>query len=184
MKAAFSLIELLVVIAIAGVLAAVTLPAFNSIIQGSNVTAAGQMLASEIETGRQLAAVRNKTVEVRLMAKNGETAYSAVQLWWPSAIAQPATPASKPLALPQSIEVVSSMSPWVATLDTDTMTTGPYGNYSVFRIRASGAVEPEMTSGTKADLYMTVARGGKNAPDNFATIQINPDTARTLLYRP
>ena len=51
---------------------------------------------------------------------------------------------------------------------------------SFFLLRASGAVEPDL--GTNNDI--TVANTRRNPPVNYATIQVDPDSARTSIYRP
>ena len=61
-RGAFSLIELLVVMAIIGLLAAITIPAFNSIGQARGVTEAAYQLAAAIELARSEAVSRQTFV--------------------------------------------------------------------------------------------------------------------------
>ena len=60
----FSLIELLVVMAIIGILAAVTIPAMNSIKGASNVTKAAYDIAGALEQARAYAMAKNTYVFV------------------------------------------------------------------------------------------------------------------------
>ena len=59
---AFTLIELLVVIGIMGILAAITVPAFNSIKKGDATLAATRQLSDDVGFARQLAIARHTTV--------------------------------------------------------------------------------------------------------------------------
>lgn len=61
-KRAFTLIELLVVIGIMGILAAITVPAFNSIKKGDATLAATRQLSDDVGFARQLAIARHTTV--------------------------------------------------------------------------------------------------------------------------
>jgi prepilin-type N-terminal cleavage/methylation domain-containing protein len=71
-KSAFSLIELLVVVAIIGILAAVTIPAFNSIGQARGVTEAGFQLASAMDLARSEAVARQTYVWMAVRQTNIE----------------------------------------------------------------------------------------------------------------
>lgn len=65
LRAAFSLIELVVVIAIIAIVATFTVPAATSILRGSAMTQAQQMLTDQISLARQFALSKNRSVEVR-----------------------------------------------------------------------------------------------------------------------
>lgn len=62
---AFSLIELLVVIAIIGIITAFTIPAATTLIRGSQLTQGSQLLADQMSLARQLALSKNRAIEVR-----------------------------------------------------------------------------------------------------------------------
>ncbi len=64
-RSAFSLIELVVVIAIIAIVASFTVPAATSILRGSAMTQAQQMLTDQISLARQYALSKNRPVEVR-----------------------------------------------------------------------------------------------------------------------
>ncbi len=63
--AAFSLIELVVVISIIAIIATFTVPAMNSILRGSSMTQASQMLTDQVSFARQLALSKNRAIEMR-----------------------------------------------------------------------------------------------------------------------
>ena len=63
---AFSLVELLIVVAIIGILAVLTIPAFITISDAKQITAANQSLSDGLRLARQLALVKSTPVEFRL----------------------------------------------------------------------------------------------------------------------
>ena len=64
---AFSLLELVVVIAIIGMIAAFVVPAFSSLVNGPTMNQASAMLANELNSARQYAMTKNRSVEVRFL---------------------------------------------------------------------------------------------------------------------
>ncbi len=63
----FSLIELMVVMLIIGIISAFAVPAASSILKGSQMTQASQILTDQINNARQIALTRNHLVEVRFI---------------------------------------------------------------------------------------------------------------------
>jgi uncharacterized protein (TIGR02596 family) len=63
----FSLLELIVVILIIGIVAAFVVPAAGTILKGSQLTQASQIVVDQISLARQQALTRNHMVEVRLI---------------------------------------------------------------------------------------------------------------------
>ena len=78
-KSAFSLIELLVVIAIIGIIGGFAVPAVGSLLKGSSLTQAANMITDTIAVARQHALTRNRSVEVRFF-----------RFWNPEVIGEPA----------------------------------------------------------------------------------------------
>jgi uncharacterized protein (TIGR02596 family) len=178
----FSLIELLAVVAVLGILLVLVTPAFNSIATSSSITQATNLISGQIELARQLAAVRNRTIELRFLKKTGEP-FSALQLWWPGL----SLPAEKPVVLPQGILLNESLSPWLATMGNGTMPVGTSwagATYRSFSIRPSGALVSPPAAADRKNLYLTISAREEATPSNYATIQVNPDTSRPILYRP
>lgn len=177
----FSLIELLAVVAVLGILLVLVTPAFNSIATSSSITQATNLISGQIELARQLAAVRNRTIELRFLKKTDEP-FSALQLWWPSLD----QPAEKPVVLPQGILLNESLSPWLATMGNGTVPVGAWkeATYRSFSIRPSGALVSPPAAADRKNLYLTISAREEATPSNYATIQVNPDTSRPILYRP
>jgi uncharacterized protein (TIGR02596 family) len=64
-RTGFSLIELLVVIAIIGIIGTIAVPAVGSLLKGSSLTQAANVLRDQIALARQHALSKNRVVEVR-----------------------------------------------------------------------------------------------------------------------
>jgi len=62
---AFSLVELLVVVAIIGIIGTFVVPAVGSLLKGSGLTQAANILTDQVAAARQHALSRNRVVEVR-----------------------------------------------------------------------------------------------------------------------
>ena len=74
---AFSLIELLVVMVIIGIIAMVTLPAFNNLGKAQALTSAGSSLLDQLALARQTAVAQNRVVEVRFYTRRENPAQAA-----------------------------------------------------------------------------------------------------------
>lgn len=189
----FSLIELLVVIAVIGVLSVLVVPALSSLTQSNNLTRAGQIVGDQIGLARQLAATRSATMEIRLIRLPDRAAggYHAVQIWGAVAAGSNA-PLGRFLRLPEAAFIsgdTAKFSPMLELLtNAGTMTGGPAdgASYVSFRIRPSGAVVPAFSAtDRRADLCLSVMpERAAAATNNYVTVQINPDTGNTAVYRP
>ncbi len=183
-RRAFSLVELLVVVAIIAVLATLATGGFTSAVQSGKVEQAGHTVLDEIEKARQVAAVRGKTAEVRIFKNTGATHYTGMQVW----LVSPAEPASRLVKFPESVALLDdpNLSPWLGQMTPGSMPVGGEAtDYLAFKVRPSGAIDPAPPDRNK--LFLTVAADRTTAdskPSNYATIQLNPDTGRPLLYRP
>lgn len=65
--AAFSLIELIVVISIIGIIAVFAIPAASTIVMGTEMTRASQIVEGQFGLARQTAITKNHSIEVRLL---------------------------------------------------------------------------------------------------------------------
>jgi len=180
----FSLVEMLVVVSIIIILAVVTLPAFNSIAIGSNINRAGQILSDQMALARLTATTKNRDVEVRIFKIPGaqQDIWGGVQLWIAEQTASGSTniPFGRLVALPDNIVIDVSRSPLLNGIS-GSSPLPQYGSrdYCGFRFRANGSLG---IGASGFDNYLTVIRDG--APDNFYTIQVNPVTGKTTVYRP
>jgi uncharacterized protein (TIGR02596 family) len=197
-KRGFTLVELLVVVTIMLILAAISVPAISGLLESSNITQGGQVLASQISLARQVAAALNCNVEVRLLqAPNSTPAYyTAIQLWAPVPPSGTNVAVNRLINLPQGAVIsgdTSTLSPVLANLSStaNTMTiAGVVTNYVSFKISPTGMVTTgSVTPYTAiASLYLTVvplkSAAATSAPKNYVTVQINPVTGTQLVYRP
>lgn len=188
----FSLVELLVVTAVMGILMAMLVPSVTSLLRSSNLTLAGQAVSDQINLARQMASTRSSTMEVRLikLPDRNPAGFHAVQVWG-TASDGTLKPVGRFSRLPESIFIsdnTQTFSPMLSLLtNTSTLPGGPAGNapYVSFRIRPTGTVVPSFSGSDKADLYLTLMaeQAGANT-NNIITVQLNPDTAATTIYRP
>jgi uncharacterized protein (TIGR02596 family) len=183
----FSLIELLVVIALLGIVSAFAVPALQNLSQAGKMTQGASAVLDEIESARQIAEVGSSLIEVRFLKRAGSTNYSGLQLW--STDSTPA-PLAKAIPLPDGIVILDddNLSPWLKELTLNgSIQNGPWseGSFVAFRIRPSGPIIPSTLG--RNEVFLTVAPDrpyAGSAPPNYCTIQLNPDSGRTFLFRP
>jgi uncharacterized protein (TIGR02596 family) len=197
---AFTLVELLVVMAVAGVVLAAVVPAFQSMGDAAKLRQAAAGVLDQIDAARQLAEVSGTTVQVRLLRgpalSNATGNYTGIQIW----SGDENLILDKPVGLPEGVAILeeNTLSPMLSRMSSGTMpgtaalndgSRWAGGAFAAFRVRPSGAIElrPAEDGPQRARLFITIAPDrptGGVTPVNYATIQINPDTARPLLYRP
>lgn len=189
---AFSLIELLIVIVIMAIMVALSVPAMNSIAQGSGVNRAGQTVGDMIILGRQEAVAKNRDVEIRFVRvpasqNDGTEGLTALQLWVLTDTS--AKPVSRIGRLPQGVAISSNsmLSPLLGAEGSTAKSTnfGGLGNcsYVSFKIRANGSLS---SSVTMSNNFLTVGlvSDTKIPPANHYSIRVNPITGRVSIYRP
>lgn len=196
-SAGFTLIELLTVMAIVAILALLALVSLMAI-RGTSVSTGAHMLQDTLNLARQLAVTQNRMTEVRFYQTAGAAAaasptYSALRIEIYDVAGTTATPASGLLYLPTSVVLVSDMA--YSTLlasgtnpasGTETLPGVGSTTYRMVDFRPSGATTLGGTSDqwfASVKMASDAAVGGVPAK-NFATVQLDPITGRTLMYQP
>lgn len=205
MKRAFSLIELLVVIAIIGLLATLATPSLSGILGGSKVNIGIESVSGALSTARQLAVTKNRDVEFRLIemtdpAFPGTSAsIRGVQIL---EVAENATnPIGKLRVFPSGVIIgsstamtsLSALTNAVATASDPKVPGVSSYKYRSFLFRPDGSMNlktiPALSGTTNYFLTLYDEKfesqiSGNNPPPNFATIQLEPATGASTLYRP
>lgn len=192
-SSAFSLLELLVVVAILAVLAGVSLPSIVSVLQGRNIEAAGAMFADAVSLARQEASAGSRTVELRFYrSPSGTGSWQAFQLW--STRGTNTEPLARMRKLPQGVAVWLPGSPLISSLATNSsffvsgttnsaLGSGPLDYISV-QFRASGALDGSVSTNNNFLTLVSEHQTNATAPANYASILINPATAKATIIRP
>lgn len=194
----FSLIELLVVVAILGILAYMTVPAFQQISRAGNINAAGQVVADHFSLARQHAVTRNRLVEVRFYQFRAvgasQTTYGALQLFEYIELEDRYQAIMPIVYLPSATKLLDDSSKTsLLTISGQPVTpsasdpkipgVGTSYKYLSVRFKPDGQtnLDPE------GNWFVTVAgnltRDGE-MPQNFLTVQIDPVTGTIRHYRP
>jgi len=210
----FTLVELLVVLAIIGVMAAMLVPAANTLLRGSQMTQGSQMVNDQIGLARQTALASNRSVEVRFYQfadpqTPGETAgtpstgkYRALQLFQITESGS-AVALGKMQMVPASIIIDSgatlssiigsgSASPAVPTLSSAQTVPIPRAGTSynsvAFRFLPDGSTNLSATSGNQWFVTLHNLTDGDAItpvpPPNFFTVQIDPTNGHIKNFRP
>lgn len=198
---AFSLIELLTVIAIIGILAALTLPATSNILAGTNLQRAGGQVQQALSIARQMAASRNRRIEVRFYGTpQGKPVFQSLQSFLIEEDGK-ATPVSKLLRLPEAVAINQSaaLSPLISALPDKTWTTsdsqvsvGGMGTSYIAKavqFRPDGSTSLTPTPANSWFVTLHAARIDQTTADtskipNFITIQLDPVSGINRLFQP
>ena len=194
---AFSLIELLVVIAIVALLTSVAAPSIGSVIAGSNLNRAGQLVNDQLTIARQEAVTKNCDIHVRFFTINSgnQSGVRGIQLWRVEESASgPVTNAfGRMVLLPEGVLInpANTLSPLLTVPPAAGGSSGntnlpTYGNasYTGFRIRANGTLDNAVAANNFLTLQNANPPPSADVPDNYYTLQVNPITGKVLSYRP
>ncbi|MDD5348717.1 MAG: Verru_Chthon cassette protein D [Chthoniobacteraceae bacterium] len=192
-RSAFSLIELLMVIAIIATVTAFVAPSFNSIIVGSDLTCAGQMIGDQMMYARQEAVTKNQEVQVRFynLSNDATKGWRGVQVWRieQTKTGSVAMAAGRMLLIRENVMINADagLSPLLTADPHISGTANVPGHgaiaYAGFRFRANGATDNSIT---EANSFLTLqnAKAQGPVPANYYTIQVNPVTGKTTIFRP
>lgn len=208
----FSLIELIVVIGIIAIIAVFAVPAASTVIRGSQLTQASQILTDQLNLARQQALTKNRSIEVRFYRfgdaeQPGEEAdkpetgkFRAIQLYEVLETGTP-VPLGKIQRLPNTVvlndgklstlinteDTASSQAPKKPTESDPELPRGVkrHYEYSAFRFLPDGSTNLQPTKNWYTTLHgITDVVKDEVPPPNFFTLQIDPVSGTTKGYRP
>jgi uncharacterized protein (TIGR02596 family) len=191
-RSAFSLLELLIVIAIMGILAALTLPAFNSISGGRKLDLAGSQVVDTLSLARQSAMAQGCRVRLELADIGASSPDYRIHrlLEFRNGTWQAA---SKWMTLDDTVKISSdaSRTSLINQITNSATTNFTYRgtNFSNKKVIPVTFLPDGTTllSGTNNFLTLEPIRSPKDASGNalnWSCIVINPVTGRATAYRP
>jgi uncharacterized protein (TIGR02596 family) len=188
----FTLLELLVVMSIMVMLMALAMPAVTSILTGSKLERAGQMVADALTLARQEAVSKNREVQVaffELPMETGGKGWIGLQVW--RVDDSPTGPITRQVSRlwrlpgPMVITTSGSLSPLLtaAVLSGTATIAGNTGvAYKAFRFRANGSTDSSIGTNNYVTVQDALLPG--NPPPNYFTVQVNPITGKISIIRP
>jgi len=190
---AFSIVELLVVMVILIILAAITLPAMNSMMGAASLSRAGVTVSDNLARARQEAVARSREIEVQFYSIQSDPnqGWRAMQMFRveQSASGRTLFPLSRVVTLPDGV-MISSDAALSPLLTADTSIQGStnlpgYGltTYAGFRYRPNGTVGGAI-AGTNNFLTLQNIKATGSPPANYYTVQVNPMTGKVIAFRP
>jgi uncharacterized protein (TIGR02596 family) len=182
---AFSLIELLVVVAIIGILATLSVPAWNAIAEGNRMSSAAQSLSDGLRLARQLALAKNSPVEFRIfntLPKDGGTSNYCAFAYYQLTDSGTTNQMTRTNFLPSGTALSTA-----ANYSTLIGPSGPSYSaspaYNSFRFRPDGSTDLSVSS----NWYVTIVRerdaANTTLPNNFITIKLDAFNGNVSFYR-
>jgi uncharacterized protein (TIGR02596 family) len=201
LRSGFTLVELLTVLAIVALLTTLASAPLASMIQGSSVNRAGDLLTGNFKAAQQYALVKKKDVEVRFYSyadsSHPTPSYRAFQLFevdntvLNGAVTTKWNPLTKVVFLPEPVSM-SSSSVYSDILDGSESETAPdatatspklpgVSNYSYVRLVFEANGGTNLTSLTKP-YYISIFRDGEAAPKNVYVVEVDPANGKIAFY--
>jgi hypothetical protein len=181
---AFSLIELLVVVAIIGILAALSLPAWNAIAEGNRMSSAAQSLSDGLRLARQLALAKNSPVEFRIfntLPKDGGTSNYCAFAYYQLTDSGTTNQMTRTNFLPTGT-VLSTAANYSTLIGPNGPSPNASPAYNSFRFRPDGSTDLVSTN-----WYVTIVRerdaANTTLPNNFITIKLDAFNGNVSFYR-
>ena len=198
-----TLIEMLVVVAVIALVTSAIAPMIFSTLISTQITSAGDTLASQIALGHQLAVSGNQEIEVRFYQYIEQAAPGSVSSFRALALVRTAGAEGAQLGqqvtdtyyLPSGIVISNNalLSPPLQVLPTTPDKEGiikkvPGATYRAFHFYPDGSTDfPEYKLKAK-QCYITLGEeriiADGTVPKNFYAVQVDPNTGRTVHYRP
>ncbi|QIF01014.1 Verru_Chthon cassette protein D [Roseimicrobium sp. ORNL1] len=207
-RGGFTLIEMLVVITIIGLLIALTVPALTRTMEANRLTSAGEGFTNRISQAQQLAAARNKRMQVWFIRSSSTDSIDNTNAFRSYAICEVPSDGTqaKIIAGPFPVEtgIVIADSATLSPLVTgpmipvpEQMSPAPDARASVVELAPDGGMK-KMKSGANglvgedtplANCFLTFVKDipselSASVPTNFYTVQIDPFTSRARTFRP
>ncbi len=196
----FSLIEMLLVLVIIGIVAALVVPAADTVIRGMRLTQATQTVMDQLAIARQAAIGKNRIVEVRFYQfADPETPSSTVSFRAMQSLeminSRGLAPLNNVIFLPVSTimdaapTLSSLLDPSARTLcsGTDSLPrVGTNYHYIAVRFRPDGSTDLLPTGGPWFLTIHAEVSGDSlsRPPANFSTVEIDPVNGDLKVFRP